>query len=47
MLYYALNKYQIPEGYTFNSYINEAVENMRNGKNIKYKEVSNTRGLYF
>ena len=23
MLYYALNKYQIPEGYTFNSYINE------------------------
>ena len=31
ILYYALNKYQIPEGYTFNSYINEAVENIRNG----------------
>ena len=30
MLYYALNKYQIPEGYTFNSYINEAVENSLN-----------------
>lgn len=36
MLYYALNKYQIPEGYTFNSYINEAVENIRNGNNAEY-----------
>ena len=38
MLYYALNKYQIPEGYTFNSYINEAVENIRNGNNAEYYE---------
>ena len=38
MLYYALNKYQIPEGYTFNSYINEAVENIRNGNNVEYYE---------
>ena len=36
MLYYALNKYQIPEGYTFNSYINEAVENIRNGNDVDY-----------
>lgn len=36
MLYYALNKYQIPEGYTFNSYINEAVENIRNGNDAEY-----------
>ena len=36
MLYYALNKYQIPEGYTFNSYINEAVENIRNGNDVEY-----------
>ena len=38
MLYYALNKYQIPEGYTFNSYINEAVENIRNGNDVEYYE---------
>ena len=38
MLYYALNKYQIPEGYTFNSYIKEAVENIRNGNNVEYYE---------
>ena len=38
MLYYALNKYQIPDGYTFNSYINEAVENIRNGNNVEYYE---------
>ena len=36
MLYYALNKYQIPEGYTFNSYINEAVENIRSGNDVEY-----------
>ena len=36
MLYYALNKYQIPEGYTFNGYINEAVENIRNGNDVEY-----------
>ena len=29
MLYYDLKRYQVPEGYTFNSYINEAVENMK------------------
>lgn len=38
MLYYALSKYQIPEGYTFNSYINEAVENIRNGNDVEYYE---------
>ena len=38
MLYYALSKYQIPEGYTFNSYINEAVENIRNGNDAEYYE---------
>ena len=38
MLYYTLNKYQIPEGYTFNSYINEAVENIRNGNDVEYYE---------
>lgn len=38
MLYYALNKYQIPEGYTFNGYINEAVENIRNGNDVEYYE---------
>lgn len=38
MLYYALNKYQIPEGYTFNTYINEAVENIRNGNDVEYYE---------
>lgn len=36
MLYYALSKYQIPEGYTFNGYINEAVENIRNGNDAEY-----------
>ena len=35
MLYYALNKYQIPEGYTFNVYISEAVENIRIGNNVE------------
>ena len=38
MLYYALNKYQIPEGYTFNGYIKEAVENIRNGNDVEYYE---------
>ena len=36
MLYYDLKKYQVPEGYTFNSYINEAVENIRNGNDVDY-----------
>ena len=36
MLYYDLKKYRVPEGYTFNSYINEAVENIRNGNDVDY-----------
>ena len=36
MLYYNIKKYQIPEGYTFNGYINEAVDNIRNGNDVEY-----------
>lgn len=36
MLYYDLNKYQIPKDYTYKSYINEAVNNIRNGNNSEY-----------
>lgn len=36
MLYYDLNKYQIPKEYTYKSYINEAVNNIRNGNNAEY-----------
>lgn len=36
MLYYDLNKYQIPKEYTYKSYINEAVNNIRNGNNPEY-----------
>lgn len=36
MLYYDLKNYQIPEGYTFNGYIKEAVENIRNGNDVEY-----------
>ena len=38
MLYYDIKKYQIPEGYTFNGYINEAVGNIRNGNDVEYYE---------
>ena len=38
MLYYDLKKYQIPEGYTFNGYIKEAVENIRNGNDVEHYE---------
>lgn len=36
MLYYDLNKYQIPKDYTYKSYINEAVSNIRKGNNADY-----------
>ena len=36
MLYYDLNNYQIPEGYTYNSYIKEAVKNIREGNDSEY-----------
>ena len=36
MLYYNLNKYQIPKDYTYKSYINEAVSNIRKGNNAEY-----------
>lgn len=36
MLYYDLNKYQIPKEYTYNGYINEAVNNIRKGNNADY-----------
>lgn len=36
MLYYDLNKYQIPKDYTYKSYINEAVSNIRKGNNAEY-----------
>ena len=36
MLYYDLNKYQIPKDYTYKSYINEAVNNIRKGNNADY-----------
>ena len=36
MLYYDLNKYQIPKEYTYNGYINEAVNNIRKGNNPDY-----------
>lgn len=36
MLYYDLNKYQIPKDYTYKSYINEAVDNIRKGNNADY-----------